>query len=128
MAAIENSGAYSILLEGIPSELAKVAKSWVSIPVYSIGSGPDLDGQLLLTHDLLGLFPDFKPKFAKSFIQESITELQKLGTQEISLFNLATYSFELYKSAVKTRKFPGVKEIYGMGEDSNSLIEFAKSL
>ena len=128
MAAIENSGAYSILLEGIPSELAKVAKSWVSIPVYSIGSGPDLDGQLLLTHDLLGLFPDFKPKFAKSFIQESISELQKLGTQELSLFNLATHSFELYKSTVNNRTFPGVKESYGMGEDSNSLIEFAKSL
>jgi 3-methyl-2-oxobutanoate hydroxymethyltransferase len=128
MVAIEDSGAYSILLEGIPGELAKVAKSWVSIPVYSIGSGPDLDGQLLLTHDLLGLFPDFKPKFARSFFQESILELQKLNSQDLSLFNLAAKSFELYKSAVKSREFPGVKEIYGLGEDSSNLIEFAKSL
>lgn len=128
MVAVENSGAYSILLEGIPSDLAKVAKGWVSIPVYSIGSGPDLDGQLLLTHDLLGLFPDFKPKFARSFIQESILELQKLGAQDMSLFNLATKSFELYKSAVKAREFPAAKEIYGLGEDSNKLIEFARSL
>lgn len=128
MVAVENSGAYSILLEGIPSDLAQVAKGWVSIPVYSIGSGPDLDGQLLLTHDLLGLFPDFKPKFARSFIQESILELQKLGAQDMSLFNLATKSFELYKSAVKAREFPAAKEIYGLGEDSNKLIEFARSL
>jgi 3-methyl-2-oxobutanoate hydroxymethyltransferase len=128
MVAIEDSGAYSILLEGIPGELAKVAKSWVSIPIYSIGSGPDLDGQLLLTHDLLGLFPDFKPKFARSFFQESILELQKLNSPDLSLFNLAAKSFELYKSAVKSREFPGVKEIYGLGEDSSNLIEFAKSL
>jgi 3-methyl-2-oxobutanoate hydroxymethyltransferase len=128
MVAIEDSGAYSILLEGIPGDLAKVAKSWVSIPIYSIGSGPDLDGQLLLTHDLLGLFPDFKPKFARSFFQESILELQKLNSPDLSLFNLAAKSFELYKNAVKSREFPGVKEVYGLGEDSSNLIEFAKSL
>lgn len=128
MISLEKAGAYSILLEGIPGDLTAIAKSWVSIPVYGIGSGVDLDGQLLLSHDLLGLFPDFRPKFTRCFIQESILELQILNTQEISLFNIAAKSFELYKKAVKAKHFPAVQEVYGLGENSDHLIDYARNL
>jgi 3-methyl-2-oxobutanoate hydroxymethyltransferase len=66
--AIENSGAFALVLEGIPAELAQAITEKVKIPTIGIGAGPHCDGQVLVIHDLLGLNIDFKPKFVKTYI------------------------------------------------------------
>ncbi|MDD5541967.1 MAG: 3-methyl-2-oxobutanoate hydroxymethyltransferase [Acidobacteriia bacterium] len=65
--ALENAGAFSIVLEGIPRELAERITRTVSIPTIGIGAGPDCDGQVLVIHDLLGLNRDHIPKFVRQY-------------------------------------------------------------
>lgn len=65
--ALEAAGAFSIVLESIPSPVAAMVTERLSIPTIGIGAGPDCDGQVLVLHDVLGLFGDFKPKFAKRY-------------------------------------------------------------
>ncbi|MCP5468433.1 MAG: 3-methyl-2-oxobutanoate hydroxymethyltransferase [Deltaproteobacteria bacterium] len=65
--AIANAGAYSLVLEGIPLELAQKITDTIDIPTIGIGSGPHCDGQVLVCYDLLGMYSEFKPKFVKHF-------------------------------------------------------------
>ena len=65
--ALEDAGAYSIVLEGIPSEIAADITSELSIPTIGIGAGPDCDGQVLVIYDLLGMNDEFKPKFVRRY-------------------------------------------------------------
>jgi 3-methyl-2-oxobutanoate hydroxymethyltransferase len=65
--ALEEAGAYAIVLETIPAALAKLISERVSIPTIGIGAGPDCDGQVQVLHDMLGLYPDFVPKHAKQY-------------------------------------------------------------
>jgi len=65
--ALEDAGAFSIVLESIPSPVAALVTERLSIPTIGIGAGSDCDGQVLVLHDVLGLFGDFKPKFAKRY-------------------------------------------------------------
>jgi 3-methyl-2-oxobutanoate hydroxymethyltransferase len=65
--ALEDAGAFSIVLESIPSPVAAIVTERLSIPTIGIGAGPDCDGQVLVLHDVLGLYGDFKPKFAKRY-------------------------------------------------------------
>ncbi len=71
---LEESGVFSIVLESIPWQIAKLITSSVNIPTIGIGAGPYCDGQILVIHDMLGIFTDIKPKFLKYFgnIGESI--------------------------------------------------------
>jgi 3-methyl-2-oxobutanoate hydroxymethyltransferase len=64
---LEEAGAFSIVLECIPSPLAKSITQAVSIPTIGIGAGPDCDGQVLVVNDMLGLFERFTPKFVKKY-------------------------------------------------------------
>lgn len=66
--AVEMAGAFSIVLEGIPSDLAKEITETVSIPTIGIGAGPYCDGQVLVINDVLGLYDDFKPRFVKRYV------------------------------------------------------------
>lgn len=66
-AAVEKAGAFSMVVESVPAELGAKITAAVGIPTIGIGAGPGCDGQVLVFHDLLGLFPDFKPKFAKRY-------------------------------------------------------------
>ena len=61
--AVERAGAFSVVVELVAPDAAKEITSAISIPTIGIGSGPDCDGQVLVIHDLVGLFPWFKPKF-----------------------------------------------------------------
>ena len=63
--ALEDAGAFSIVLELVPAELADQVTASLRIPTIGIGSGPDCDGQILVTNDLLGTFPWFTPKFVQ---------------------------------------------------------------
>jgi 3-methyl-2-oxobutanoate hydroxymethyltransferase len=65
--ALERAGCYSLVLEGIPKELARDITGSLRIPTIGIGAGIDCDGQVLVCYDLFGFNPDFKPKFVKRF-------------------------------------------------------------
>jgi 3-methyl-2-oxobutanoate hydroxymethyltransferase len=67
--AVAEAGAYSLVLEGIPTDLARQITEEVDIPTIGIGAGPDCDGQVLVCYDLLGLTPDLKPRFVKRYAE-----------------------------------------------------------
>lgn len=73
---LEEAGAFSIVLEKIPAELAKKVTESVSVPTIGIGAGADCDGQVLVLHDMLGLNKDFSPRFLRRYadLNQSITE------------------------------------------------------
>ncbi len=64
---LEEAGAFSILLEAVPSKVSKLVAERAEIPIIGIGGGPDCDGQVLIFHDMFGLYPAFTPKFAKQY-------------------------------------------------------------
>lgn len=67
--ALENAGAFSIVLEMVASEAAEMITKRVSVPTIGIGSGPGCDGQVLVLHDLLGIYEDIKPKFVRRYAE-----------------------------------------------------------
>ncbi|OMH41057.1 3-methyl-2-oxobutanoate hydroxymethyltransferase [Desulfurobacterium indicum] len=67
--AVEKAGAFAIVLEKIPSDLAKEITEMVSIPTIGIGAGKECDGQVLVFHDMIGMFDKFKPKFVKRYAE-----------------------------------------------------------
>ena len=89
--AVEEAGAFMVVLEGIPRQLAKEITSALSIPTIGIGAGPDCDGQVLVIHDLLGMAGELRPKFVKSYINL---------TQEID------QAIRTFAEEVKTGAFP----------------------
>jgi len=96
---IEQNGASLLLLEAVPKEVSKIVRDELKIPVYGIGAGPHVDGQLVISHDILGLFWDFKPKFIKQYIN---------GEQ---MFHNAINE---YANEVHTEKFPDDEHSYKM--------------
>ncbi|MGH7410721.1 MAG: 3-methyl-2-oxobutanoate hydroxymethyltransferase [Candidatus Methylomirabilis sp.] len=66
--ALEKVGVFAIVLEAIPSVLARLISERLTIPTIGIGAGPDCDGQVLVTHDLLGFFDRFVPRFTKQYV------------------------------------------------------------
>jgi len=74
----EDAGAFSLLLEAIPMNLAKRITEELSIPTIGIGAGPHCDGQVLVLHDVIGLFERFLPKFAKQYVNLKDQALQAI--------------------------------------------------
>lgn len=66
--AVEEAGAFAVVLECVPRQLAKEITDMLSIPTIGIGAGPECDGQVLVIHDLLGLLGSFRPKFVKTYM------------------------------------------------------------
>ena len=66
--AVEDAGAFMVVLEGIPRQLGAEITGMLSIPTIGIGAGPDCDGQVLVLHDLIGLAGDMRPKFVKTYV------------------------------------------------------------
>jgi 3-methyl-2-oxobutanoate hydroxymethyltransferase len=95
--ALEEAGAYAIVLEAIPPDLAEAITAAVSCPTIGIGAGPSCDGQVLVCYDLLGMYPDLKPKFAKRFAE--------VGEQIMA----ATAA---YVSEVQGRSFPAPEHTF----------------
>lgn len=83
--AIEEAGAQLLLLEAVPPEVARFITGQLSIPVLSIGAGPDCDGQLLIVSDMIGQFQAFTPKFVKKYanVAEVITNAMKEYTKDV---------------------------------------------
>jgi len=90
--AVEKAGAFAVVLEGMPADLAGEITAELTIPTIGIGAGPDCDGQVLVIHDMLGLFDDFTPKFVKRY-----AELKQATSDAVKNFI----------SDVQERKFPG---------------------
>jgi len=95
---LEKIGVFAIILESVTTELSLKILKQSSIPIYGIGAGKNLDGQILVVNDILGLSFDFKPKFSKQYV-----DLEK------KIRNALTQ----YKKEVKEGKFPDDKHIYG---------------
>jgi 3-methyl-2-oxobutanoate hydroxymethyltransferase len=91
-AAVADAGAFSVVLEGIPAALAGEITRALSIPTIGIGAGAACDGQVLVMHDLLGLFDEFRPRFVKRF-----AELRKPVEDAVAA----------YAGAVRDGSFPG---------------------
>ncbi len=64
---LEKAGVFSLVLESIPPDVARVVSSSLGIPTIGIGAGPHCDGQVLVSHDVLGLFEEFVPSFVKQY-------------------------------------------------------------
>jgi len=95
--AIEEAGAFCMVIEGVKADVAsEVAKS-VSIPVIGIGAGADVDGQVLVFSDMLGFFEEFTPKFVKKYMDGA---------------SLVKDAIQNYADEVKTRKFPKEEHTY----------------
>lgn len=79
---LEEAGAFSVVLEKVPAKLAKSITDAINIPTIGIGAGVNCDGQVLVTHDMLGLFEKFRPKFSKRYA-ELAKEMKRCYSQYI---------------------------------------------
>jgi 3-methyl-2-oxobutanoate hydroxymethyltransferase len=103
--ALEKAGAFSLVIECVPEEVSKLITHKVSIPTIGIGAGGYCDGQVLVFHDMLGLFEKFIPKFVKRYVN--------LGEEIVK-------SLEEFKSEVKAGSFPAQEHVFG-GVDAEEL-------
>ena len=106
--ALEEAGAFSIVLECIPAPLAKLISKKLTIPTIGIGAGPDCDGQVLVNQDILGLFDKFIPKFVKQYAQIGKLELEALNryAEEVAsgAFPDKEHSFTMKEEELKKLK------------------------
>ena len=95
--AVQEGGAFSVVLEGIPAFLGARITQEIDIPTIGIGAGPDCDGQVLVTHDMLNLFRDFTPKFVKVYtdLGNASLEVMEQYCQEVrdGIFPSGEHSF-----------------------------------
>jgi len=94
---LQNAGAFALVIEGIPGELAEEITTELKIPTIGIGAGQKCDGQILVLHDLLGLNQDFVPKFVKQYAQ--MADNLKSAVSE-------------YIKEVRNETFPGQEHTY----------------
>lgn len=94
---LEKRGAFAIVLELVVEDVAKEITESVSIPTIGIGSGKHCDGQVLVWHDLLGLNPDFSPRFSKKYVD---------------LYSIVVEALKRFKEEVKNGVFPGEEHTF----------------
>jgi len=94
---LEETGCFAIVLEKVPAKLAKKVSASVSIPIIGIGAGVDVDGQVLVLHDMIGMTHEFNPRFLRRYL---------------NLFEDITGAVKNYVSDVKSKDFPNDKEQY----------------
>ncbi|RTZ99521.1 MAG: 3-methyl-2-oxobutanoate hydroxymethyltransferase [Deltaproteobacteria bacterium] len=101
--ALEDAGVFSMIIEAVPAPLAQLVAEAVSIPVIGIGAGADVDGQVLVTHDMIGLFDKFIPKFVKQYTKIRPTIIEAI---------------KAYKQDVLEKTFPGPEHSFSMPADA----------
>ncbi|MEW6771166.1 MAG: 3-methyl-2-oxobutanoate hydroxymethyltransferase [Bacillota bacterium] len=107
--SLAQAGVFAIVLECVPAEVAKKITATIPVPTIGIGAGVDCDGQVLVTHDLLGLYGGFSPKFAKRYA---------------SLVEEIKRALEAFRAEVLGREFPGPEHSFSM--PAEELAEFLK--
>jgi len=100
--SLEKAGAFSIVLEMVSHEVAKIISSTISIPTIGIGSGINCDGQVLVVHDILGLYEKLKPKFVKQYLSLSAEVVKAVLS---------------YKNDVQSGKFPAEENWFSMEKE-----------
>ncbi len=106
--ALEEAGVFSIVLECVPSKLAEVISESISVPTIGIGAGPDCNGQVLVTHDLLGMFEKFVPSFVKTY-----TNLAPIIKDNINKYN----------EEVRSGTFPDESHSFSSKEDFRAMMK-----
>lgn len=101
--ALAEAGCFGVVLECIPAEVAAVVTRALSVPTIGIGAGPDCDGQVLVFHDVLGLYERFQPKFVKRYAE--------LGAQAVE-------ALTHYADAVRSGDFPGQEHAFAMAPEA----------
>jgi 3-methyl-2-oxobutanoate hydroxymethyltransferase len=99
---LEDAGVCSLLMEGVPAELAEIITDRCSVPTFGIGAGPHCDGQVLVIHDMIGMFDRYTPKFVKKF--------REIGKEIV-------IALEDFKKEVTEGKFPAKEHCYAMPEE-----------
>lgn len=94
---LEELGCFALVLEKIPAKLAKTVSESLTIPTIGIGAGPDTDGQVLVTHDMLGITKDFQPRFIRRYLD---------------LFDEIKGAVEQYVKDIRAKEFPNEHEQY----------------
>jgi 3-methyl-2-oxobutanoate hydroxymethyltransferase len=100
---LQDAGCFSLVLESIPARLAKLVSQQLEIPTIGIGAGPDCDGQVLVTHDLLGLFDRFTPRFVKKYADLHLEMIR---------------AFEAYIQDVEAGEFPEQQHCFSMPDEA----------
>lgn len=100
--AVQESGAFAVVMECVPAKLAEYITSQISITTIGIGAGAGCDGQVLVYQDMLGMFPDYKPKFVKKFADVG---------------SIMTQAFSDYIKEVKDGTFPAEEHTFGISDD-----------
>lgn len=100
--AVQDAGAFSVVLECVPAKLAKLVSEKLTIPTIGIGAGADCDGQVLVYQDMLGMFSDYVPKFVKHFA--------KVG-------DVMTQAFKTYKTEVAAGTYPAEEHTFKIDEE-----------
>ena len=99
--ALQEAGCFSIVLEAVPAQVGQAVSQKLLIPIIGIGAGPDCDGQVLVFHDVLGLFERFTPKFVKRYAELHQPILEAL---------------QAYRAEVESRTFPNQAHTYKINE------------
>jgi 3-methyl-2-oxobutanoate hydroxymethyltransferase len=100
--AVERAGAYAVVLEAIPRQLARIITSRLSVPTIGIGAGVDCDGQVLVNADLLGSYDRFTPRFAKPYA---------------SLRDVMRDAFSQFAAEVRANEFPTHEHGFAMSRE-----------
>lgn len=100
--ALEHAGCFSLVLEGVPTEVASLVTQAVDIPVIGIGAGPDCDGQVLVFHDVLGIEDRIAPKFVRRYADVK---------------GVSVAAIEAYAADVRSGAFPGPDESYHLSSE-----------
>jgi len=106
--SLEEAGAFSVLLEAVPAPIARRVTERLSVPTIGIGAGVHCDGQVLVVHDMLGLFDRFTPKFAKRYV---------------NLSELMLKAFDSYREEVLKGAFPTDQHSFHMDEKELSKVK-----
>ena len=101
--ALEAAGAFSIVAEAVPAPLGALLSQTVAVPVIGIGAGVEVDGQVLVTHDMVGLFDRFVPKFVKQYTKVRPTIIDAIRA---------------YAQEVRTAAFPASEHSFGMSDEA----------
>ena len=100
--AVQEAGAFAVVLECVPAKLAKLVTEKLNIPTIGIGAGADCDGQVLVYADMLGMFSDFTPKFVKRFAETG---------------SIMTEAFKKYNEEVKAGVYPKAEHTYAIDDE-----------
>ena len=135
---LQEAGAFAILLEAMPEEPAAQIARQLRIPIYGIGVGGRVDGQLVIMHDLMGFYQPFRPWFAKCYIPEVVSEfsqqiaavpdLKQLGrsARRDGLLVLAEMAIAAYVQDVRQGHFPNAEYTYPIKEEDLAILRTSR--